>query len=189
MKSFFIGRAIGLATARAGNVIGGGDYTATRLLPDCFHAVENNLSLKIRNPNAIRPWQHVLEPLRGYIELATNLYKSKKLNGNSFNFGPKQNFKFKKVIDVIKIIKLFWPSFNWKYKINKKIVESKLLSLNSNKAKKFLKWETILSSEESIILTLNWYDKFYKKNNEDKITISQIEEYEKKIKNKKNKNK
>ena len=60
--------------------------------------------------------------IRGYIELATNLYKSKKLNGNSFNFGPKQNFKFKKVIDVIKIIKLFWPSFNWKYKINKKLL-------------------------------------------------------------------
>ena len=82
---------ISIATARAGNVIGGGDWSSYRLIPDCVKAWSQNKAVKIRSPNSTRPWQHVLEPLSGYIALSYYLKKNKKINGASFNFGPKLN--------------------------------------------------------------------------------------------------
>ena len=88
---------ISLGIARAGNVIGGGDWANGRLVPDCIRAWKNNDIVNIRNPKSTRPWQHVLEPLSGYLLLADNLFRENKLNGNAFNFGPlsTQNYSVK----------------------------------------------------------------------------------------------
>jgi len=170
---------IRIATVRAGNVIGGGDWSSNRIIPDCIRAWRRNKKVYIRNPNSTRPWQHVLEPLRGYMELAINLYKSKDLNGNSFNFGPKQNYKTKKVIEVVKIIKRYLNDFKWQFKKKNKIKEQNLLRLNCKKAKNYLNWETILNSDESISLTVDWYYKYYSK--KPYLTLKQIKFYEKKL--------
>ena len=173
---------IRIATARAGNVIGGGDWSNNRIIPDCIRAWQKNKKVIIRNPNSTRPWQHVLEPLRGYMELALKLNKNKYLNGNAFNFGPKPNYSTKKVIEVVKIIKKYLPDFKWKLKNSSKIKEQRLLSLNCRKAKLFLKWETILSSNESISFTIDWYNMYYSKKESN--TFNQINLYEKKLKQK-----
>ena len=103
-----------LATARAGNVIGGGDWSKDRILPDLIRSLKFKKNLKIRYPNSTRPWQHVLEPIYGYIVLAYNLYNyTKKTNGESFNFGPKfvKNYK---VIELLKRLKIYFPKIKWK---------------------------------------------------------------------------
>ena len=103
VKTFFSNQTnIRIATARAGNVIGGGDWSNSRIIPDCVKSWTKNKTMIIRSPNSTRPWQHVLEPLRGYLILAKNLYQSKEFHGTSFNFGPNKNMKKKRVIDKIK---------------------------------------------------------------------------------------
>ena len=129
---------IKIGVARAGNVIGGGDWAENRIIPDWFRCFSKKKILDIRYPNSTRPWQHVLEPLSGYLTLAMFLSKKKKLNGEVFNFGPKSN-QNEKVISLInklnKSSKLFFKN---KLKIKKgKLYESGLLKLNCNKAKKF----------------------------------------------------
>ena len=136
IKSFFINKKnLKIGITRAGNVIGGGDWSANRIIPDCFRSFSNNKFVNIRSPNSTRPWQHVLEVLAGYLSLAINLKKKPYLNGEVFNFGPK-NFQNKRVIDVIKQISFFLPSMKWKIKKKNTFKESKLLKLNSSKAKK-----------------------------------------------------
>jgi len=180
-KSFFNSilkknKKIQIATARAGNVIGGGDWSSDRLVPDCIKAWVSNKKAYIRNPNSTRPWQHVLEPLSGYIILSYNLQKNKRINGNSFNFGP----KFNEVATVKKVLQLsqkFW--INAKFNIYKKkfFKEDDLLRLNSIKAQKTLKWKKILNIEKTIQLTMNWYKKFYKNNDPSKLIDSDINHY------------
>ena len=106
---------VSLCIARAGNVIGGGDWTKNRLIPDCVRSVHLHKSVIIRNPDSTRPWQHVLEALGGYMLLAINLKKNKSLNGEPFNFGPgpKNNFS---VLSVFKKSKIFWEKINWMIK-------------------------------------------------------------------------
>jgi CDP-glucose 4,6-dehydratase len=151
---------INIAIARAGNVIGGGDWSDDRIIPDIVKSTIKNKVIKIRNPNSTRPWQHVLEILSGYILLMMNIHKSKKLNGNCFNFGP-SNKKNLSVLDILILSKKIWPKIKWKNINIESFSESKLLSLNSNKAKKNLKWRDVFSSEEKIKLTLEWYKKYY----------------------------
>ena len=103
--------------ARAGNVIGGGDWSGYRLIPDCMKEWLNGNSPEIRNPNSTRPWQHVLEALSGYLDLAANLKKNKKINGQSFNFSSSK-IKNISVIQFLTKIKNYWPNIRWK--INKK---------------------------------------------------------------------
>tara|TARA_B100000029_G_C17484031_1_gene926554 strand:- start:34 stop:1116 length:1083 start_codon:yes stop_codon:yes gene_type:complete len=154
-----------IAVARAGNVVGGGDWSKDRLIPDCIRAWSKGKSVQIRNPNSTRPWQHVLEAVWGYIILAVRLNTDKKVNGEAFNFGPntKKNYK---VIECLKVIKKYWPTVKWKIKYGnlKKHKESGLLKLNSNKAKRKLKWNTVLSLEETMKMTAIWYRNYYKKN-------------------------
>lgn len=186
IKTFFPKKKnIRIATARAGNVIGGGDWSESRIIPDCVKAWSSNKNIIIRSPNSTRPWQHVIEPLYGYMLLAKNLFNSKKLHGNSFNFGPGANMKKKRVIDVVKFFSKFWEKGSWKIRQNKNKIESKLLSLNSRKAFFHLGWKTILSTDDSLSLTADWYKNFYNKKRKNILTIKQIENYEKKI-NKKN---
>jgi len=157
IKSFFsISNLKGrVSTARAGNVIGGGDFSKDRLVPDIIKAINNKKKLTLRNPNYIRPWQHVLDPLMGYLILAEQQYKNKIHNKeHSWNFGPNKS-SFKKVIDVVKYIKKF-ENFNYSLRKNKKLKETKVLKLNSNKAKKKLKWVPKLNLSESIKKTIEW---------------------------------
>jgi len=169
-----------IATARAGNVIGGGDWSSNRLIPDCVRSWSKKKKVLIRSPNSTRPWQHVLEAIYGYITLAINLNKNPSLHGEAFNFGPANNQNYK-VVSVIKLMKKYWQNVSWKlYKNNNKIFkESSLLKLNSQKAKKNLKWKSILTFKENISLVANWYKNFYLNSKQAyKLTSSQIEFYQ-----------
>ena len=166
-KSFFNSilkknKNIRIATARAGNVIGGGDWSSYRLVPDCVRAWSLKKKVYIRSPNSTRPWQHVLEPLSGYIALSYNLKKNKNINGQSFNFGPKIN-EVATVKKVLQISKKYWKQAKFKVYNEKFFKEDHLLRLNSSKAYKILKWKKILSLEKTLELTMGWYSNFYKK--------------------------
>ena len=185
-KSFLINTNHRIATARAGNVVGGGDWNSGRIIPDCIFALSKKKSVVIRNSNSSRPWQHVLEIVYGYMKLALLLNKSKKLNGQSFNFGP-SNRKIFKVIDILKEIKNEWKNFRWlNIDDRKNISETKMLVLNCNKSKKLLRWGLRINFKKTIKLTLEWYKVYYSsKTNQKKIidiTEKQILDYCKTIK-------
>lgn len=172
-----------LASARAGNVIGGGDWANDRLIPDIIKAAsENNPSL-IRNPNATRPWQHVLEPLSGYLTLGWKLLEGKKDFAEGWNFGPDLNSNIT-VFEVVKIAKKYWEKINVNYgKETQDAHEAHLLMLDCSKANKLLKWQPVWDIEASIFNTMNWYKYFYEFNNI--ITQQQIIQYVTDAKNKK----
>ena len=172
-----------IGIARAGNVIGGGDWSENRLIPDCIKSCVNNKKVLIRNPNSTRPWQHVLEALYGYLILANKLTKNKKLHGEAFNFGPSKYNNFK-VLSVIKLMSKDWKQIKWIIQKTRKSLhhESKLLKLNSNKSHILLKWKCVLSFKETISLVSDWYREFY--HNNKILSLSQIKYYEKKIKKK-----
>lgn len=171
---------ISLAVARAGNVIGGGDWSSDRLIPDCIKSWSKNKKVQLRNPNSTRPWQHVLEALSGYLILSIKLSKNKKLNGEAFNFGPSNSNNYS-VLDVVKNMKNQWKSVSWRInKKNRLHYESNLLKLNSKKANKKLNWKSILTFRETINLVIIWYRTFYnKKFGIDNLSIKQIKFYEK----------
>tara|TARA_A100001015_G_scaffold55141_1_gene60583 strand:- start:1373 stop:2440 length:1068 start_codon:yes stop_codon:yes gene_type:complete len=181
LKSFFKSNKnnISISIARAGNVIGGGDWSDYRLFPDCIKAWTKDKKAIIRNPNSTRPWQHVLDVLNGYIVLASQLRLNKKLHGESFNFGPSIS-KNLRVIDILKISKKIWPEIRWSVKKEKKFFENTLLQLNSNKAKKILKWKCLLTSEETVALTIEWYRKYFFKKNIMSLSKQQIKYFENK---------
>ena len=170
--------------ARAGNVIGGGDWSENRLIPDCVKSWSKNKRVLIRNPQSTRPWQHVLEAVWGYLLLALTLKKNKKLHGEAFNFGP-ENTKNYSVIFLIKLMKKYWKEISWKMpnKRKKSFYESNLLKLNSNKAKTKLKWKCILTFGETIHMVTNWYKSYYSKPKKiQQVSLNQINEYEKLLK-------
>jgi CDP-glucose 4,6-dehydratase len=177
--SFLNKKDILVATARAGNIIGGGDFSKNRIIPDYFFSLFKKKKLILRSPNSIRPWQHVLDPLYGYLLLLMKLYKKQKIANTSFNFGPKK----KNNISVNNIVKLINKDFDYSVKVIKKdndlknYNESKILMLNSNKSKKILNWKTKYSLEQSVKLTSFWLKKFLAKNNMLKVTKQQIINY------------
>ena len=188
-KSYFNNSAnIRIAVGRAGNVIGGGDWSENRIIPDAFKAWYLDQQINLRSPFATRPWQHVLEPLFGYITLGYYLNLNKKNNGQCYNFGPKT--KHKSVLNLISNLNIFWDKNRKLYKYqNKKNVffkEANLLSLNSSKAKKNLNWECVLNYNETLKLIYMWYYEFrFNNSNIFSISIKQIEFYLNKLKNEK----
>ena len=166
-----------ISTARSGNVIGGGDYSENRLVPDIIEAINKKKKLVIRNPSNIRPWQHVIEPLLGYMKLAELQYKNKKINIKkpAWNFGPNRN-SFVRVIDVINYIE---SKVKLKKKVQKKqsFFETKILKLNSNKAKKYLNWYPVWNLKKSIDSVIEWNRLYKKTNNAKQICENQIIEY------------
>jgi CDP-glucose 4,6-dehydratase len=167
-----------IATARAGNVIGGGDYSKDRIVPDIIKACLNNKVVEIRNPMAVRPFQHVVEPLSGYLLLAALLQKKKITGNTSFNFGPNT----KDVITVETLVKeaisvLKKGSYDVAVQKNQPH-EATLLQLNIDKAKKELNWKPKLTGKQSIGWTMKWY--MQKKENKKAYTIAQIKEYQQK---------
>ena len=151
-----------LASARAGNVIGGGDWAAHRIVPDCMKSWSNNEKVTIRNSLSTRPWQHVLEPLSGYLSLALKLRENKKLSGESFNFGPSSKKEYS-VGDLVHELSKEWPDSNWHDTTNKnkKLYEANLLSLNCDKASKLLDWTSALDFPETAKWTSDWYYTYY----------------------------
>ena len=169
-----------VCTARAGNVIGGGDWSEKRLIPDSMKSWLANKKILIRNPNATRPWQHVLEAVFGYLVLAEKMTKNKNLNGESFNFSSNK-IKNVSVLKFLKKIKNRKLNIKWKILKNKKFYESKLLQLNNKKAKKRLSWGSKLTLDETVTLVVEWYKQF--KSDKKKIfdiSVKQINFYFKK---------
>jgi len=170
-----------IGVARAGNVIGGGDWSEDRLIPDCVKSWSKNKKVLLRNPNSTRPWQHVLEAIGGYLNLAINLEKNPKLHGEVFNFGPNDK-KVYKVLSLVQLMKKYWNKVSWKIEGKNKntFYESNLLKLNINKAKIKLNWKSILTFQETINMVTIWYKNYYL--NPKKIyktSFDQIKYYEK----------
>ena len=151
-----------MATARAGNVIGGGDWGADRIIPDCIRAWSEGKSVKLRSPNSTRPWQHVLEPISGYLSLAANLQANSQLDGESFNFGPRTGADVA-VHLIVKEMSKHWIGCRYEYESasiqDKK--EAGLLRLNCDKAFSSFGWSPVLNFEETIEMTTRWYVNFY----------------------------
>lgn len=176
------GSNVKVASARAGNVIGGGDWAQDRIVPDCMRAWSKDQVVEIRNPDATRPWQHVLEPLSGYLCLAQQLYENPNLNGESFNFGPNAQYN-NTVTKLLKDLSILWkftdPEKAFKVTEHIKFHEAGLLKLNCDKALYYLDWIASLSYRQLIKFTGEWYYNFYKKEDSCyKITMNQISEYE-----------
>ena len=181
--SYFKNEFLSVASARAGNVIGGGDLKNNRIVPDVIKSLKNKKKILLRNPNSTRPWQHVLEPLSGYLILGHKLIE-RKLKSNlvpSWNFGPhKKNCK--KVSEIVKLLISEWGDTKNKIivKKNKKFHESHLLSLNINKAKKELNWQPRLTLNETIKFTVDWYKSYFLNKEVEDISQLQIDYFTKK---------
>lgn len=182
--SFFVSdnNKVKLATGRAGNVIGGGDWAKDRIVVDCMKSWAEGKTVEIRSPSATRPWQHVLEPLSGYLALGASLNIDKKIHGESFNFGPRSE-QNRSVLELLSDLSSQWKfdKVEDAYKVTDNIPfhEAGLLKLNCDKALFHLKWEANLSYSTCVNMVGDWYYKFYK---EDKdmyqLTLDQISQYE-----------
>ncbi|MCK9312179.1 MAG: CDP-glucose 4,6-dehydratase [Bacteroidales bacterium] len=185
-NSFFKGEdcRVRLVTARAGNVIGGGDWALDRIIPDCIRSWSKGKPVEIRSPKATRPWQHVLEPLSGYLTLGQKLSKDKSLNGQSFNFGP-QSENSHTVVELISAIgKIFGqPQGQEPFTITDNIPfhEAGLLKLNCDKTLFHLHWISTLQYEELIHFTADWYHNWNSKEvNMYDFTLEQLRSYQEK---------
>ena len=172
-----------LAIGRAGNVIGGGDWAKDRIVVDCMVAWSKQEAVEIRSPSATRPWQHVLEPLSGYLNLGSALCRDNSLHGEAFNFGPRaeQNHTVKQLLEDLS------ESWHFEKRDDAFVVtdnipfhEAGLLKLNCDKALAYLKWQATLDYRGTISFTSEWYYTFYNEENSNMFskTLSQIESYE-----------
>jgi CDP-glucose 4,6-dehydratase len=177
-NSFFTETQTLVATARAGNVIGGGDWSEDRLLPDVFRSLVFGKGLEIRNPNSIRPWQHTLEPLAGYLLLGEKLYNGEKDFADAWNFGPSDDDS-KSVGAVLEEIKRIWNQpVNWEIAGGDQPHEANLLKLDSAKAKNRLGWRPKFSLIEALEMTVEWYRNFKENKDLIELTRRQIETYQ-----------
>jgi CDP-glucose 4,6-dehydratase len=180
---------IKMASVRAGNVIGGGDWAADRIVPDCMRSWSKQEKVEIRNPDSTRPWQHVLEPLSGYLNVAAELWHGGDFNGESYNFGPPSENN----ITVMELLEKLGKSWGLEKAVNTytqtgelKFSEAGLLKLNCDKALFDFKWQPTLNIAELIQYTGDWYYMYYK--NRDGVTFytkQQISDYEKRASDKK----
>jgi CDP-glucose 4,6-dehydratase len=173
---------IKLAIGRAGNVIGGGDWARDRIVVDCVEAWSRGQSVEIRSPEATRPWQHVLEPLSGYLNLGARLYVDNSFHGEAFNFGPRaeQNHTVKQLLEDLS---KYWHFDNTSEAFtvtdNTPFHEVSLLKLNCDKALFFMKWQANMDYKDTIKFTSEWYYDYYKSNVDMTLkTLRQIAEYE-----------
>jgi CDP-glucose 4,6-dehydratase len=181
-RSFLQNQGISLASARAGNVIGGGDWADDRLIPDILRSFEKNESVVIRNPKAIRPWQHVLEPLSGYLILAQKLYDNGEKYAQSWNFGPNKN-DVKPVDWILDKMISKWPNSSWRYDSTENPYEADFLKLDISKAKLKLGWTPTWELNNTLEKIVDWHKAWL--NNEDMKTVClyEIDEYVKGMKN------
>ena len=174
-KSFFDSPGSPLiASARAGNVIGGGDWSEDRLVPDMVRAIQTRKSLEIRSPNATRPWQHVLESLSGYLLLGQNMLLGKRGFAQAWNFGPSRDAN-RTVEDILLKTNKEWPALDWHITKLPQPHESNLLYLDSSKANELLQWEPVWSIEQCVSETASWYREFME--NDRVISAAQLAQY------------
>ena len=167
----------GAATARAGNVIGGGDWSDDRIIPDCIRAIENDTPIVLRNPGATRPWQHVLEPINGYLTLGYSLYHNPKFFKGSWNFGPSVS-QVRTVEEVAKSI--IQHIQKGSIKIEDLITnhhEANLLQLNCDKAIQLLEWSPMWSANKALEMTAKWYKSYMLNEDIESITMNQIKDF------------
>ena len=180
-KSFCSGpNSAAIATARAGNVIGGGDWGLERIIPDMVRAISEEKVLEIRNPNAVRPWQHVLDPLSGYLKLAERLFNHSNID-RTYNFGPNQDSS-RPVISLLKTFMVCMSSsrHNLQYELmgnHRQPHETTNLFLDSAKARQDLGWSSCYNFEESIALTWEWLQVYLEKGDLRKMTEKQVENF------------
>ncbi len=179
-NSYFAKNDVRIASVRAGNVIGGGDWSKDRLIPDIFRAHEAKKTLNIRYPNAVRPWQHVLDPISGYLRLAEKLVSSNNFSA-SWNFGPRENNE-KKVSWILDYFSKKFNNIEWKTEIDPSLHETGLLRLDSSKAKLKLGWTSKWSLETALNKTIDWYQAWQKNKPMIEFSIKQIKSYEKELK-------
>jgi CDP-glucose 4,6-dehydratase len=183
MRTYFNDERVYVSTVRAGNVIGGGDWAKDRLIPDAVRAWSQHDVLNIRNPKATRPWQHVLEPLSGYLQVGAELIRKNKICKNqSFNFGPDATVN-KNVVEVLTEMSKSWENVKWEIETNKKNQkEAGLLKLCCDKAHHLINWYPTLSFKDTIEFTMSWYREYYNNENFDctNFTVKQIESYSQK---------
>lgn len=178
-RSFFQDAGVGLASARAGNVIGGGDWSSDRLLPDILKAFENNEPVIIRNPHAIRPWQHVLEPLSGYLLLAQKLCERPEQFSQGWNFGSVDE-DAKPVSWIVEKILKHWDRATWQLhpEANEQPHEAHYLKLDSSKAKAYLNWQPNWRLQEALEKTIEWHQNWLKSEDMQLFSLSQIKAYQ-----------
>ena len=190
-RSFFSpGSPVLVASARAGNVLGGGDWAVDRIVPDCIRHLAANTPIPVRNKHATRPWQHVLEPLSGYLLIGSRLVEQLDLSeegrklpqhmacNGSFNFGPNLNSN-RSVADLVQEVLRHWPG-RWEDRsLVAALHEASLLNLATDKAYHWLKWKPVWSFEETVFRTVSWYRTMLinPSNSVEKLTRSQIETY------------
>ncbi len=182
-RSFFSDPSVKtrLASVRAGNVIGGGDWAENRIVPDCIRAWMNHQPVSIRNPKATRPWQHVLEPLSGYMNLAAQLDSGRIASGESFNFGPASNADYP-VLALLEALSSHWPGAQIQFQTDPKSTakEANFLKLDSSKALERLRWKSVLNFDETAQWTIAWYRAYDEKNHSPlaHFTTGQIHAYQ-----------
>lgn len=167
-----------IATARAGNVIGGGDWGADRLVPDMIRAFSSKQTVQIRNPSAIRPWQHVLEPLQGYLMLAERLWAEPLLFSDGWNFGPHDTETWSVGAVVEHLVALWGPAARWRLDRNSHPSEQVLLRLDSARARQHVRWQPLLSTATALEWSVDWYRRQHLGESAKTLVEEQIRRYE-----------
>ena len=176
-SSFFDQTGCAVATARAGNVIGGGDFAEDRLLPDLFRSLEAGESLHLRYPLAVRPWQHVLEPLRGYLMLAERLWEEKADYAGAWNFGPEEG-DTRSVREVVESLAQWLPKLRWTQDVTPHPHEAGLLRLDSSQARLRLGWRPVWRLDNALKATAEWYLAWQSGRDMGALTEAQLQDYE-----------
>ena len=175
-ESYFSNSEIGISSVRAGNVIGGGDWAKYRIVPDIVRGVVNNKTIRIRNPDSVRPWQHVLEPISGMLILAEKMYKNVKFSG-AWNFGPNNDREIT-VKEIVEKVIMFWGEGKYEIERGTSPKEANSLRLGISKARKELNWSPHLDLVGTVQDTVEWYKTYYNKvMNIKALTAKQIETY------------
>ena len=180
-RSFMQDHGIGIASVRAGNVIGGGDWADDRLIPDILRSFEKNKTIIIRNPKAIRPWQHVLEPLSGYLLLAQKLYESPKEYAEGWNFGPNEE-DLKPVDWIVEKMINSWPNSSWKLDESNNPYEADFLKLDISKSKSKLDWSPVWKLSQTLERIIFWHKAWLNKQNMQTECLREINAYMKEMK-------
>ena len=176
-RSFLAASGVGVASARAGNVIGGGDWSPDRLIPDFLRAMDTNETLMIRSPEAVRPWQHVLEPLSGYILLAEKLYSEPEKYAQAWNFGPSEQ-DARNVEWIVNRLIASMPGTAWEHDKSIHPHEANYLKLDSSKARNHLKWQPKWNLEQTLDKITRWHKSWRNGDDMNQFTLQQIAEYE-----------
>lgn len=177
-KSFFRDKDVAISTCRAGNVIGGGDFATDRIIPDCYRAASKSEKIIIRNPDSVRPYQHVLEPVLAYLLLAQKQFIEKGKYEGAYNIGPNED-NYAKTSALVELFCKEWKGgADWKVVSEQNAVhEANLLYLNCNKIKNILQWKPAWNIEKTINKTVEWYQVYHKKGDIKRCMEKQIQDY------------